>query len=209
MEGGSMRIIIATGNKDKVREINEILQGTGFEAVSMKDAGVEADIVEDADSFRGNALKKAMAVHELTKEYVMADDSGICIDALDGAPGIYSARFCGEDSTYPEKFKKIFEMLRDVPEEERTAHFTCAIAVVKPDGTSFTVEEYFNGVLHETPDGENGFGYDPIFYVPEYGMTSARMSPELKNSMSHRGKALRSAVAKLLEDNADPEEGNL
>lgn len=198
-----MRIIIATGNNDKVREINEILEGTGFEAVSMKSVGIDPDIVEDADTFRGNAMKKAMAVHALTSDYVMADDSGICIDALGGAPGIYSSRFCGEDSTYEEKFAKIFEMLRDVPEEERTAHFTCAIAVVKPDGSSFTVEEYFNGVLHEKPDGENGFGYDPIFYVPEYGMTSARMSPELKNSMSHRGKALRAAVARLLAEEKD------
>ena len=169
-----MRIIIATGNNDKVREIDEILQGTGFEAVSMKSLGLHPDIVEDANSFRGNALKKAMAVHELTKEYVMADDSGLCIDALDGAPGIYSSRFCGED-------------------------FTCAIAVVRPDGSHFTVEEYFNGVLHEEPAGENGFGYDPIFFVPEYNMTSAQMTPAMKHSMSHRGKALRAMVEKLTE----------
>ena len=194
-----MRLIIATGNEDKVREIDEILEGTGFEAISMKQAGFNPDIVEDGTTFEENALKKAMAVHELSGEYVMADDSGLCIDALDGAPGIYSARFCGEDSTYEEKFRKIFEMLKDVPEEKRTAHFTCAIAVVKPDKTEFTVEEYFNGVLHEKPSGVNGFGYDPIFYVPEYGMTSAEMSPELKNSMSHRGKALRKAVELILE----------
>ena len=161
-----MRIIIATGNNDKVREIDEILQGTGFEAVSMKSLGLHPDIVEDADSFRGNALKKAMAVHELTKEYVMADDSGLCIDALDGAPGIYSSRFCGEDSTYEEKFKKIFELLKDVPEEKRTAHFTCAIAVVRPDGSHFTVEEYFNGVLHEEPAGETDSVTIPSFSFP-------------------------------------------
>lgn len=194
-----MRIIIATGNKDKVREINEILAGTEFDAVSMKEVGINPEIIEDADTFRGNALKKAMTVHEYTDDYVMADDSGLCIDALDGAPGIYSARFCGEDSTYPEKFAKINEMLKGVPDEKRTAHFTCAIAVVRPDGTSFTVEEYFNGVLLKEPVGENGFGYDPIFFVPEYNMTSAEMSIDLKNSMSHRGKALRSMVEKLLE----------
>ena len=197
-----MRVVIATGNSDKVREINEILEGTGFEAVSMKSIGINPDIVEDADSFRGNALIKAQAVHALCKEYVIADDSGLCIDALDGAPGIYSSRFCGEDSTYEEKFKKIFEMLKDVPEEKRTAHFTCAIAVVRPDGSYFTVEETFEGVLHEEPKGENGFGYDPIFYVPEYGMTSAEMSPEMKHSMSHRGKALRAMVKKLTESEA-------
>lgn len=192
-----MRIIIATGNKDKVREINEILRGTDFDAVSMKEIGIDPEIVEDADSFEGNALIKARTVHELTKEYVMADDSGLCIDALDGAPGIYSARFCGEDSTYEEKFKKIFEMLKDVPEEKRTAQFVCAIAVVRPDGTSFTVRGECHGVLHEKPMGENGFGYDPIFYVPEFGMTTAQMSKEQKNMISHRGKALRAMVDKL------------
>ena len=192
-----MRIIIATGNKDKVREINEILKGTEFDAVSMKEIGIDPDIVEDADSFEGNALIKARTVHELTKEYVMADDSGLCIDALNGAPGIYSARFCGEDSTYEEKFKKIFEMLKDVPEEKRTAQFVCAIAVVRPDGSSFTVRGECHGVLHEKPMGENGFGYDPIFYVPEFGMTTAQMSKEQKNMISHRGKALRAMVDKL------------
>jgi len=192
-----MRLIIATGNEDKVREIDEILEGTGFEAISMKQAGFSPDIVEDGTTFEENALKKAMAVHELSGEYVMADDSGLCIDALDGAPGIYSARFCGEDSTYEEKFRKIFEMLADVPEDKRTAQFVCAIAVVKPDGTSFTVRGECRGVLHEKPVGENGFGYDPIFYVPEFGMTTAQMDPEVKNSISHRGRALRAMVEKL------------
>ena len=194
-----MRFIIATGNKDKVREINEILADTEFEAVSMKEAGFNPEIIEDGNTFEENALIKAKAVHALCNEYVMADDSGLCIDALDGAPGIYSARFCGEDSTYPEKFAKINEMLEGVPDDKRTAHFTCAIAVVRPDGSSFTVEEYFNGLLLKEPQGENGFGYDPIFFVPEYNMTSAEMSIDLKNSMSHRGKALRRMVEKLLE----------
>lgn len=192
-----MRIVIATGNKDKVREINEILKDTDFDAVSMKEIGINPDIVEDADTFEGNALIKAKAVHELTGDYVMADDSGLCIDALDGAPGVYSARFCGEDSTYEEKFAKIFEMLKDVPEEKRSAQFVCAIAVVKPDGTSFTVRGECHGILHETPMGTNGFGYDPIFYVPEFGMTTAQMNPEQKHQISHRGKALRAMVEKL------------
>ena len=197
-----MRLVIATSNEDKVREIDEILEGTGYKAVSMKEAGFCPNIIEDGKTFEENALIKANAVHALTDgtDYVMADDSGICIDALDGAPGIYSSRFCGEDSTYEEKFKKIFEMLKDVPEEKRTAHFTCAIAVVRPDGSDFTVEEYFEGVLHEEPKGENGFGYDPIFYVPEYGMTSAEMDPSVKHSMSHRGKALRAMVEKLTKE---------
>lgn len=194
-----MRIVIATGNKDKVREINEILKGTEFDAVSMKEIGIDPEIIEDADSFEGNALIKARTVHELTKEYVMADDSGLCIDALNGAPGIYSARFCGEESTYEEKFKKIFEMLKDVPEEKRTAQFVCAIAVVRPDGSSFTVRGECHGILHEKPMGEGGFGYDPIFYVPEFGMTTAQMTKDQKNSISHRGKALRAMVDKLTQ----------
>ena len=141
---------------------------------------------------------KARTVHSLTENcYVMADDSGICIDALDGAPGIYSARFCGENSTYPEKFKKIFEMLEGVPEEKRTAKFVCSIAVVKPDGSEFTVRGEVCGILHEEPAGEGGFGYDPIFYVPEFGMTTAQMTKEQKNSISHRGKALRAMAERL------------
>jgi len=192
-----MRLVIATGNNDKVREINEVLTGTGFEAVSMKSIGIDPEIIEDADSFEGNALIKARVVHKLTNEYVMADDSGLCIDALDGAPGIYSARFCGENSTYEEKFKKIFEMLKDVPEEKRTAHFVCAIAVVRPDGSEFTVRGVADGILVEKPRGENGFGYDPIFFVPEFNMTTAQMNPAQKNMISHRGKALRAMVANL------------
>ena len=194
-----MRLIIATGNEDKVREIDEILQGTGFEAVSMKNAGYNPVIVEDGKTFEENALIKARAVHSLSKEYVMADDSGLCIDALNGAPGIFSARFCGEDSTYEEKFAAIFEMLKGVPQDERTAHFVCAIAVVRPDGTFFTVRGEVNGVLCETPAGENGFRYDPIFYVPEFKMTTAQMPPEQKHAISHRGKALRAMVEKLSE----------
>ena len=197
-----MRLVIATSNEDKVREIDEILEGTGYKAVSMKEAGFCPDIIEDGKTFEENALIKAKAVHALTdgSDYVMADDSGICIDALDGAPGIYSARFCGEDSTYPEKFAKIFEMLKDVPEDKRTAKFVCSIAVVRPDGSEFTVRGEICGVLHEKPMGDGGFGYDPIFYVPEFGMTTAQMTKEQKNSISHRGKASRAMAEKLKEE---------
>ena len=192
------KLILATSNKDKVREIGEILKDTPFVAVSMRDEGFDPDIVEDGKTFEENALIKARAVHALAKAcYVMADDSGLCIDALDGAPGIYSARFCGEDSTYPEKFAKIFEMLKDVPEEKRTAKFVCCIAVVRPDGSEFTVRGEICGVLHEKPMGDGGFGYDPIFYVPEFGMTTAQMTKEQKNSISHRGKASRAMAEKL------------
>ncbi len=192
------KLILATSNKDKAREIAEILDGTPFVVTTMKEEGFDPDIVEDGKTFEENALIKARAVHALAEgAYVMADDSGLCIDALDGAPGIYSARFCGEDSTYPEKFAKIFEMLKDVPEEKRTAKFVCSIAVVRPDGSEFTVRGEVCGVLHEKPMGDGGFGYDPIFYVPEFGMTTAQMTKEQKNSISHRGKASRAMAEKL------------
>ena len=192
------KLILATSNKDKAREIAEILSDTPFVVTTMKEEGYDPDIVEDGKTFEENALIKARTVHALAEgAYVMADDSGLCIDALDGAPGIYSARFCGENSTYPEKFAKIFEMLKDVPEEKRTAKFVCSIAVVRPDGSEFTVRGEICGVLHEKPMGDGGFGYDPIFYVPEFGMTTAQMTKEQKNSISHRGKALR-AIAELL-----------
>ncbi len=196
-----LKLILATSNKDKVREIGEILSDTPFVAVSMRDEGFDPDIVEDGKTFEENALIKARAVHALAPDaYVMADDSGLCIDALDGAPGIYSARFCGENSTYPEKFAKIFEMLKDVPEDKRTAKFVCSIAVVRPDGSEFTVRGEICGVLHEKPMGDGGFGYDPIFYVPEFGMTTAQMTKEQKNSISHRGKASRAMAEKLKEE---------
>ena len=192
------KLILATSNKDKAREIAEILKDTPFVVTTMKEEGFDPDIVEDGSTFEENALIKARAVHELAKgAYVMADDSGLCIDALDGAPGIYSARFCGEDSTYPEKFARIFEMLKDVPEEKRTAMFVCSIAVVRPDGTEFTVRGEIHGILHEKPMGDGGFGYDPIFYVPEFGMTTAQMTKEQKNSISHRGKASRAMAERL------------
>lgn len=193
------KLILATSNKDKAREIAEILSDTPFVVTTMKEEGYDPDIVEDGKTFEENALIKARTVHALAEgAYVMADDSGLCIDALDGAPGIYSARFCGEDSTYPEKFAKIFEMLKDVPEEKRTAKFVCSIAVVRPDGSEFTVRGEVCGVLHEKPMGDGGFGYDPIFYVPEFGMTTAQMTKEQKNSISHRGKASR-AMAEMLK----------
>ena len=191
------RFLVASKNQDKIHEIREILEGFPFEIVGMESIGIHTDIVEDADSFEGNALIKASTIYKEVGGYVMADDSGLCIDALDGAPGIYSSRFCGVDSTYPEKFEKIWEMLKDVPKEKWTAHFVCAIAVVRPDGSHFVVKEQCDGVLLSEPRGENGFGYDPIFYVPEIGKTTAEISDEEKNAISHRGKALRSMLAIL------------
>ena len=196
-----MKLILASNNANKLREFRQLVEGLNIELLSQKEAGCDFEVDENGSTFEENALIKARTVHELAgNAYVMADDSGLCIDALDGAPGIYSARFCGEDSTYPEKFKKIFEMLKDVPEEKRTAKFVCSIAVVRPDGTEFTVRGEICGVLHEKPVGDGGFGYDPIFYVPEFGMTTAQMTKEQKNSISHRGKASRAMAEKLKEE---------
>ena len=194
------RIVFATGNKDKMKEIRQILADLGMEIVSMKEAGVDIEIVEDGMSFEENAEIKARAVSRvLTSDIVLADDSGLEIDYLDKAPGIYSARFAGEDTSYDIKNRIFLDRLEGVPDEERTARFVCAVAAVFPDGTSETVRETIEGRIAHEPAGENGFGYDPIFYVPEYECTTAEMSAELKNELSHRGKALRS-MKRILEE---------
>src|SRR5699024_1698183 len=194
------RIVFATGNKDKMKEIRQILADLGMEIVSMKEAGGDIEIVEDGMSFEENAEIKARAVSRvLTSDIVLADDSGLEIDYLDKAPGIYSARFAGEDTSYDIKNRIFLDRLEGVPDEERTARFVCAVAAVFPDGTSETVRETIEGRIAHEPAGENGFGYDPIFYVPEYECTTAEMSAELKNELSHRGKALRS-MRRILEE---------
>lgn len=194
------RIIFATGNKDKMEEIRQILADLGMEIISMKEAGVDIDIVEDGMSFEENAEIKARSVSRvLTNDIVLAEDSGLEIDYLDKAPGIYSARFAGEDTSYDIKNRIFLDRLEGVPDEERTARFVCAVAAVFPDGTSETVRETIEGRIAHEPAGENGFGYDPIFYVPEYECTTAEMSEEQKNELSHRGKALRS-MKRILEE---------
>lgn len=194
------RIVFATGNKDKMKEIRQILADLGMEIVSMKEAGVDIEIVEDGMSFEENAEIKARAVSRvLTSDIVLADDSGLEIDYLDKAPGIYSARFAGEDTSYDIKNRIFLDRLEGVPDEERTARFVCAVAAVFPDGTSETVRETIEGRIAHEPAGEYGFGYDPIFYVPEYECTTAEMSAKLKNELSHRGKALRS-MRRILEE---------
>ncbi len=186
-------IVVATRNKDKYNEIKEILKDMPFEVISMDEAGVDltADIEETGKTFEENALIKAKKVCELTGEITIADDSGIEIDYLGGAPGIYSSRFGGKDATDFEKNKQILEMLEGVPFEKRSARFTCAIAAAYPDGNHFVVKGSCNGYIGYEPKGSNGFGYDPIFFVPEYGMTTAQMKPEEKHKISHRGNALR------------------
>lgn len=177
-----------------------ILAGLGTEILSMKEAGVDVDIVEDGMSFEENAEIKARAVARvLTNDIVLADDSGLEIDYLDKAPGIYSARFAGEDTSYDIKNRILLDRLEGVPEDERTARFVCAVAAVFPDGAVATVRKTIEGRIAHESEGANGFGYDPIFYVPEYGCTTAQMAPEQKNEFSHRGKALR-AMKEILWD---------
>lgn len=194
------RIIFATGNENKMKEIRMILADLGMEILSMKEAGVDEDITEDGMSFEENAEIKARAVSRvLTSDIVLADDSGLEIDYLDKAPGIYSARFAGEDTSYDVKNRIFLDKLEGVPDEKRSARFVCAVAAVFPDGTSSAVRETIEGRIAHEVAGVNGFGYDPIFYVPEYDCTTAEMDPELKNRLSHRGKALR-AMKRVLEE---------
>lgn len=192
-----MQLIMATGNENKVREIRQMLQGTKIEVLSLKDAGIQAEIEENGATFEENAAIKAETIRNLTGKIVMADDSGLEIDALGGEPGIRSARFMGEETSYAVKNRAILDRMKDVPEKERTARFVCAVAIAYPDQPTKIFRGTFEGRIAHEPKGENGFGYDPIFFVPEKGCTSAELSPEDKNAVSHRGKALRQAVQAL------------
>lgn len=186
------KIIFATKNQNKMKEIREILADRDYEILSMEEAGISLDIVEDGTTFEENALIKAKAIRDLVKDaIVLADDSGLAIDYLHGAPGIYSSRFEGEDTPYSVKNQILLDKLSGVPEEKRTARFVCAVAAAFPDGTDQVVRGTIEGIIGYEPAGENGFGYDPIFYVPEFGCTTAQMPAEQKNSISHRGKALQ------------------
>lgn len=191
------RIIFATGNAGKMREIKEILADMNVEILSMKEAGINVDIVEDGKTFEENALVKAKAIAAFTDDIVLADDSGLEVDYLNKEPGIYSARYMGEDTSYDIKNQAILDRLAGVPKEERTARFVCAIAAVLPDKKELVTRETIEGYIGERPAGENGFGYDPIFYVEEYECSTAELSDAQKNAVSHRGKALRS-MKKLL-----------
>ena len=184
------RIIFATTNKDKVREVKMMLEGFDVESCTMKEAGVDVDIVEDGTTFEENAIIKAKTIMEMTGEIAFADDSGLEVDYMDGAPGIYSARFLGEDTSYDVKNNYIIDKLKDAKGSERSARFVCAMAAAFPNGDIETCRGTIEGVIAYEQKGTNGFGYDPIVYVPEYEMTTGEMAPELKNSISHRGKAL-------------------
>ena len=197
------KLVFATGNQNKLREIKAILADMDVEVLSMKEAGVDVDIVEDGKTFEENALIKARAVAKASGELALADDSGLEVDALGGEPGIYSARYMGEDTSYDIKNMNIIERLEGVPDEKRTARFVCAMAAVFPDGTEKTFVRNMEGRIGYKIAGENGFGYDPIFMLPQYGKTSAEISPEEKNAISHRGQALRAMEEYLRERFAD------
>ena len=191
-----MKIIFATGNAHKMEEIRMILADLGAELFSMKEAGVEVEVVEDGSTFEENAMLKAAAIASLEKvkqmgAVVLADDSGLEIDYLNKEPGIYSARYAGTETSYDIKNSLLLSRMKGVPEEQRTARFVCAVAAVFPDGSREVVRGIMEGHVAWEPAGANGFGYDPIFYLPEYGCTSAELSPEKKNELSHRGQALR------------------
>ena len=193
------KIIFATGNKDKLREIKEILSDCDVDIRSMKEAGINVDIVEDGKTFEDNALIKARAIAAHTDAIVLADDSGLEIDYLNKEPGVYSARYMGEDTPYEIKNSNLIERMKGVKGKDRSARFVCVIAAAFPDGEIITTRGTIEGVIAEEPAGENGFGYDPIVYVPEYGMTTGQMDPDAKNAISHRGKAL-TAMKKILEE---------
>lgn len=198
-------IIFATGNKNKMEEIRMILKNLDAVILSQKEAGIEADVVEDGTTFEENALIKAREIRKIAANIeaykdaiVLADDSGLEIDYLNKEPGIYSARYLGEDTSYDIKNNALLDRLSGVPDEKRTARFVCAIAAAFPDGTEEVVRGTMEGRIGYKIEGENGFGYDPIFFLPQYGCTSAQLQPEKKNELSHRGEGLRK-MCRILE----------
>ncbi len=183
------QIIFATKNKGKIKEVKSILHE--FEIISMEEACVAVEVIEDGKTFIENAIKKATEISKITGKITMADDSGLEIDFLDKKPGVYSARYLGENTPYIEKNNHILHLMENVPEQKRSARFVCAIATAFPNGKIITTQSTIEGLIAHEIKGENGFGYDPIFFVPEKGKTTAELSPEEKNAISHRGKALK------------------
>ena len=193
------KILFATSNEGKMREIRMIMADVNVEICSLKDMGLHVDINENGKTFEENAVIKAKALRPYTDAIILADDSGLEIDYINKEPGIYSARYMGENTSYDIKNANLIERLANARDEERSARFVCAIAALLPDGQLLITRETMEGRIAYEPAGENGFGYDPILYLPEYGMTSAQISPEEKNKISHRGKALRAMREKLRE----------
>ena len=191
------KIIFASNNQGKIREVKDMLADPDVEVLSMKEAGLDMDIEENGTTFQQNALIKARAVWNETHELTIADDSGLEIDWMNGEPGVYSARFMGHDTSYDVKNAAILEKMKDVKGIDRSARFVCAMAAILPDGREITTRGTMEGVIADKIQGSNGFGYDPILYLPEYGKTSAQLTEEEKNKISHRGEALRELVREL------------
>lgn len=187
-------IILATNNKSKVKEISEMMSCSDITFESLADAGINVEVEETGTTFEENALLKAREICKLSGKPTISDDSGLEIDALDGAPGIYSSRFMGEDTSYDIKNNALIEKLENVADPDRTARFRCCMALVLPDGREFVTEGAMEGIIAREPKGINGFGYDPILFIPEYNRTSAELSSEEKNNISHRGEALRKMI---------------
>ena len=196
------KIIFATGNEGKMREVRMILGDLGIQVISMKEAGVTAEADENGTTFEENAIIKAKEIMEKTGEIVLADDSGLVVDYLGGEPGVYSARYMGEDTSYEIKNRNIIERLSGAEGKERSARFVCNIAAVLEDGRVIQREAYMEGLIAKEPAGNGGFGYDPILYLPEFGKTSAELTMEEKNQISHRGKALEAMKKALKEEEA-------
>lgn len=192
-----MRLVLATRNKGKVKELQELLAGAGVEVVSLADFPDVPEVVEDGDTFQANAVKKAREVAEAVGELTLSDDSGLEVDCLDGAPGVISARFAGAQHDDEANNRKLLELMSGVPWEKRTGRFRCVVAIAVPGGKTETVEGTCEGIITSEPRGTQGFGYDPLFFVPEYKRTFAELNAAEKNLISHRGKALQKALTVL------------
>ena len=195
----SKEIVIGTYNNNKKSEIRKILNGIPVRLLDLDDFENPPDIIEDGVTFEDNATKKALELAGFCQTCVMADDSGLEVDALDKRPGVLSSRYCGVDTGYEEKCLRLLEELKGVPFEKRTARFRCAIALAEPDRLQFVVKASCEGIISNEPKGNNGFGYDPIFYVPEHELTMAELEPEVKNRISHRALALELFKTNLME----------
>lgn len=193
MGKGTVKLLVATHNLGKKQEYADLLGGLGLELVSLSEVGIAHKVEETGDSYAENALQKARSYATVSGLLTLADDSGLDVDALCGAPGVHSARYAGEGASDEERYELLLSDLQDVPDEQRTARFRCVIALVWPDGRAQTVEGICEGRIALTPRGEHGFGYDPVFYVPEYRQTMAELAPETKNRISHRAQAAAKA----------------
>lgn len=192
-----MRIVVATKNPNKIKEISEVMSPLGFDVISQTDAGIDIDVEETGDTFEKNALLKARAVSLICDDYVLADDSGLCVESLDGKPGVMSARYAGEGASDAHKIIKLLGELEN--EENRAAKFVTSVAFIFPDGTEIVTQGEVSGKITKQPMGDNGFGYDPVFYSNELGKTFAQASADEKNSVSHRSRAIKALYNELKE----------